>query len=170
MYDSWTNDSYKLVLFSASNTQHSQFSPTPIWTVQRPLCTLTAIQKLVAFAGYSSMQKFHVIWPLVQTSTQSWQSRSELIPACLDCFFFPWGQGPSQLLWPVLQAYRDMVSFSRSGTDPAGPTAGSNFYLMWTSRVGFQHQLNIWSSLQAGAGTDGACWLVMLDRLVGARR
>ncbi len=85
-------------------------------------------------------------------------------------FFFRGGQGPSLLLWPVLQAYRDMVSFSRSGTDPAGPTAGSNFYLMWTSRVGFQHQLNIWSSLQAGAGTDGACWLVMLDRLVGARR
>ncbi len=78
--------------------------------------------------------------------------------------FFRGDRGPLYFLRPVLQAYRDMVSFSRSGTDPVGPTAGSSFYLMWMSRVGFQYQLNIWSSLQAGAGTDGACWLVMLDR------
>lgn len=94
----------------------------------------------------------------------SWQCKSELISAWLDWSFFHGDEGPLYFLWPALQAYRDMVSFSRSGTDPAGPTAGSSFYLMWTSRVGFQHQLNIWSSLPVGAGTDGACWLVMLDR------
>lgn len=68
----------------------------------------------------------------------------------------------------VLVRPTDTVSLSLA--EP-GPTADSGFYLMWTSRVGFQCRLQHTISIMTRGGTSAAGWLVTLGRQErGARK
>lgn len=68
------------------------------------------------------------------------------------------------ILWCVGEADTDMVSL---GLAKPGPAADSGFYLMWTSRVGFQSWFQHMISIMTRGGTYTGGWLVTLGRQEG---
>lgn len=67
----------------------------------------------------------------------------------------------ASILWRVGEADTDMVSLPLA--EP-GPAADSRFYLMWTSRVGFQSWLQHMISIMTRGGTHAGGWLVTMGR------